>query len=216
MALSGELPKQTAPATDAAQAGTNAEAALVAAARVGDEVAWLRLVETHQEAIFRLAYLMLGSSFGVDDAEDVAQEAFVRAFLHLDQFDDSRPLRQWLLGIAANLARNRRRSAGRYWAALKRWWQNDDRSLTVAPLHEKRSEARELWQAVQQLKAPAQEVIYLSYFMDLSEAETATALGVPKGTVKSRLHRARKQLRAVIASDFPSLYDEWQEHHERG
>lgn len=196
-----------APESDAA------EAALVAGARQGDELAWLRLVRAHQEALFRLAFLVLGSSFTAADAEDVTQEAFVRAFLNLEKFDDSRPLRPWLLGIAANLARNRRRSAGRYWAALKRWWQNNEDVATSRPAHEQWSEARELWQAVQQLNVQAQEVIYLSYFMELSEAEMAEALGVPAGTVKSRRYRAREQLRAVIATEFPALYDEWQEQH---
>lgn len=209
MALSGELPQEMAPEADAA------EAALVAGAREGDEIAWLRLVSAHQEALFRLAFLVLGSSFSAADAEDVTQEAFVRAYLNLDKFDDSRPLRPWLLGIAANLARNRRRSAGRYWAALKRWWlQNDE--TAAAPAHEIPSESRELWQAVQDLSRQAQEVIYLFYFLELSEAETAAALDVPAGTVKSRLYRARQQLRAVIARDFPALHDEWQEDHEPG
>lgn len=192
-----------------------AEAALVAGARQGNEMAWLQLVRAHQEPLFRLAYLVLGKSFTVDDAEDVVQEAFVRAFLNLGQFDDERPLRPWLMGIVANLARNRRRSAGRYWAALKRWWQNYDQTATP-PAHERRSEAHELWQAVQQLGAQAQEVIYLSYFLELSVAEMAAAIGVPEGTIKSRLYRARQQLRSVIARDFPALFDEWQKTDEPG
>ena len=174
-------------------------------------MAWLQLVETHQEALFRLVYLLLGPSFDAADAEDVTQEALVRAYLNLDQFDDTRPLRPWLLGIAANLARNRRRSAGRYWAAIKRWWQENEDAAVVTPGHEQRSEARELWRAVQRLSQRAQEVIYLFYFMELSEAETAQVLSIPSGTVKSRLYRARQQLRAVIARDFPALYQEWQE-----
>ena len=199
-----------APETDAA------DAALVAGARQGDEMAWLRLVHAHQQPLFRLAFLVLGRSFSAADAEDVTQEAFVRAYLNLDQYDESRPLRPWLLGIVANVARNRRRSAGRYWAAMKRWWQNNDEKMAVAPAHEQRSESGELWQAVQGLSAQAQEIIYLFYFLELSEAETAMALGTPAGTVKSRLYRARQQLRAVIARDFPGLYDEWQEKHEPG
>lgn len=210
MARSAESSQDQAPEVSAA------EVALVAGARRGDEWAWLQLVDAHQEALFRLAYLILGGSFGAADAEDVTQEAFVCAFLKLDQFDESRPLRPWLLGIAANLARNRRRSAGRYWAAVKRWWQNHEGVESTPPVHEQRSEARVLWQAAQRLSPQAQEVIYLFYFMELSEAETAQTLAVPPGTVKSRLHRARKQLRAVIAREFPALYEEWQEHHEPG
>lgn len=192
----------------------DADAALVRVARQGDEQAWRHLVRANQEAVYRLAYLVLGSSFDAGDAEDVAQEVFVRAYLKLDQFDVSRPLRPWLLGIAANLARNRKRSAGRYWAAMKRWWQHHEDEQIVSPDYERRSEARELWQAIQRLNQTAQEVIYLSYFLELSEAEMATTLNVAPGTVKSRLYRARQQLRAVIARDFPSLYDQWQGNDE--
>ena len=213
MALSGELPQEMTPETGAITPG---EKALVSRARQGDENAWLQLVAAHQEALFRLAYLILGGSFDAGDAEDVTQEAFVRAYLNLNQFDDNRALRPWLLGIAANLARNRRRSAGRYWAALRRWWQYNRDAETTVPSHHQRSDARLLWQAVRQLNRQAQEIIYLFYFLELSEAETAQVLSVPAGTVKSRLHRARRQLRAIIARDFPALYDEWQEQYEPG
>src|SRR5689334_7811726 len=98
--------------------GTEAhETDWVRRARQGDETAWELLVREHQQAIFRLAYLMLGDA---SDAEDVAQETFMRAFRALDRFDTSRAARPWLLSIAANLARNRRRSLGRYLQALTR------------------------------------------------------------------------------------------------
>ena len=144
------------PAADATESEADADALLVGAARQGDERAWRRLVQANQEAVFRLAYLILGHSFDAADAEDVAQEVFVRAYLNLDQFDMSRPLRPWLLGIAANLARNRRRSAVRYWAALRRWWQHYEAEETTHPTDEQRSEAHDLWQAVQELKPATQ------------------------------------------------------------
>ena len=71
----------------------------------------------HQQAVFRLAYLLLGDA---DEAEDVAQETFIRAYRALERFDASRPLRPWLLRIASNLASNQRRSIGRYFGALQR------------------------------------------------------------------------------------------------
>jgi RNA polymerase sigma-70 factor (ECF subfamily) len=64
-----------------------------------------------------------------------------------------------------------------------------------------------LWQAVQQLNQKGQEVVYLRYFLEMSEAETAETLNIPPGTVKSRLHRALKQLRGVIEREFPELGD---------
>lgn len=168
--------------------------------------AWEQLVGQHQEPVFRLAYLIVGDGA---EAEDVAQEAFIRAYLKLETFDGERPFRPWLLSIAANLARNRRRSIGRYWGALRRYWQNELPSDEKRRDWDGRLEARQLWQAVQRLRPAAQEIIYLRYFLDLSEAETAVTLDIAPGTAKSRLHRALKQLRAVIEADFPDLVETW-------
>jgi RNA polymerase sigma-70 factor (ECF subfamily) len=184
------------------------DAELVTLALDGDQDAWLRLVQAHQEAVFRLAYLMLGDPA---EAEDAAQEAFIRAFEALARFDRSRPLRPWLMRIVANQARNRRRSAGRQLAHLRRLWATSPTPVAehnphgMGDLVGRRWEARRLWQAVARLRGNAQEVIYLRFFMELSEAETAETLGVPPGTVKSRLHRALGHLRQVIERDFPDL-----------
>jgi RNA polymerase sigma-70 factor (ECF subfamily) len=178
------------------------EAGLVSSASQGNAAAWEGLVRLYQEPVFRLAYLILGDEA---EAEDAAQEAFIRAYLKLDQFDAERPLRPWLLSIAANLARNRRRSMGRYWAALQRFWQHESVMKQRPGEPAGQVEARRLWQAVRQLRPKAQEIIYLRYFLELSEAETAATLKIARGTVKSRLHRALKQLRTVIESDFPDL-----------
>jgi RNA polymerase sigma-70 factor (ECF subfamily) len=180
------------------------EALMVARARLGDEAAWDQLVKNHQEAVFRLAYLFVENA---DDAEDVAQGVFIRAYLKLDQYDDGRPLRPWLLGITANLGRNKRRSAGRYWRALQRLVQQ--RSIeTAMPPPGIRTDANVLWQAVQQLPTSQREVIYLRYFLQLSEAETAASLGIAAGTVKSRTHRGLKRLRLIIEREYPELTDD--------
>jgi RNA polymerase sigma-70 factor (ECF subfamily) len=184
------------------------EAELIDGARQGDEAAWAALMGAHQEAVFRLAYLLTGDA---DEAADVAQDAFIRAFRALDRFDSARPLRPWLLRIAANLAHNRHRSVARYLAALRRVVQQAPEPITV--LGERSGaqwEAQALWQAVRRLKPPEQEVVYLRYFLDLSEAEMAQALEIPAGTVKSRLHRALRRLRLVVDADFPALREEWQ------
>lgn len=191
--LSGEVPLK--------------EQELVARARRGDGAAWEALVRLHQEPLFRLAYLHLGDAA---EAEDVAQEAFVRAFRALDGFDPARPLRPWLLAIAANLARNRRRSLGRYWAALRRQARArpEPQPGPADPLPEEAWRARQLWQAVRRLGQADQEVIFLRYFLELPVEEAAAVLGVAAGTVKSRLHRALGRLREVIRRDFPDLAEE--------
>ncbi len=178
------------------------EAALVARARAGDADAWEALIGHHQAPVFRLAYLILSDAA---DAEDVAQEAFVRAYLALGRFDADRPLRPWLLSIAANLARNRRRSLGRYWAAMQRAFRAEPRHYHAPPERTPASDARRLREAVDRLRPGAREIIYLRYFLDLSEAEAAAALDIPAGTAKSRHSRALAQLRAVIAADYPDL-----------
>jgi RNA polymerase sigma-70 factor (ECF subfamily) len=176
----------------------------IARARQGDQGAWQALVRTHQGAAFRLAYLLLGNA---DDAEDVAQEAFIRAFRALDRFDADRPFRPWLLRIVANLAHNRRRSIARYLAALERLFRAEPeaREAGHGPDLEQTEEAQLLWRAVGRLKPADQEVIYLRYFLDLPVEETAGVVGVPPGTVKSRLHRALARLETVVENEFPLL-----------
>lgn len=177
---------------------------LVQQARSGDEDAYTTIVEQHREAVFRLAYLMLGDA---DDADDVAQETFLRAFRHLHRYDSRYALRPWLLRIATNLARNRQRSWGRYWAALQRLARLEPPPTPPTPEAQssQAAEAHALWQAVRRLKHSDQEIIYLRCFLDLPIAETAAMLGIQPGTVKSRLHRALGRLRQVIERDFPEL-----------
>jgi RNA polymerase sigma-70 factor (ECF subfamily) len=183
--------------------GRSEEVELIRRARQGNAEAWEALVRTHQEALFRLAYLLLGNA---GEAEDVAQEAILRAYASLERYDIERPLRPWLLSIAANLARNRRRSAGRYLAALRRWYKA--RPATAAGIEEQslhNLERQELWHAIERLDFANQQVIYLRYFLEMSTVEVAETLQVPEGTVKSRLHRALKRLRGIIERDFPEL-----------
>lgn len=185
------------------------ESTLIARARGGEGAAWETLVRQHQEAVFRLAYLLLGDAA---EAEDVAQEVFIRAFQALDRFDSSRPLRPWLLRITANLARNRRRAVGRYLAAMRRLVRaTPDSTTSLEGASQQAWSARTLWQAVRRLNRIDQEVIYLRYFLELSEAEAAEVLEVARGTVKSRLHRALERLRAVVEQEFPALREEFED-----
>jgi RNA polymerase sigma-70 factor (ECF subfamily) len=185
------------------------ELSLIQRATQGEAAAWEPLMLAHQEPVFRFAYLFLGDP---DDAEDVTQETFLRAWYNLKRFDPTRPLKPWLLSIAANLARNRRRSAARYLAVLTRSFRVDP--PTGSTVEEKSAlgqEARQLWMAVRRLNLDDQQVIYLRFFLELSTAEASQALDVAEGTVKSRLSRALVRLRAVIETDFPML-SEGQEH----
>lgn len=180
------------------------EADLVRRARRGEAAAWEALLRRHQEPVFRLAYLILGDAA---DAEDTAQDAFIRAYQALERFDEARPLRPWLLSIVANLARNRRRGLGRYWAALQRAFRENPEPYHPPPERAAAADARRLREAVARLRPDGRDVVYMRYFLSLSEAETAEALGIPVGTAKSRLSRALAQLRRIIEAEYPDLRD---------
>ena len=179
---------------------------LIQRATKGEAAAWEPLMLAHQEPVFRLAYLFLGDA---DDAEDITQETFLRAYHNLKRFDTTRPMRPWLLSIAANLARNRHRSVARYLAALTRSFRAEpSTAFDVEQKTAQDQDADQLWKAVRQLNADDQQVIYLRFFLDLSTAEAAQALDVAEGTVKSRLNRAVGRLRIIIKKDFPTLSEE--------
>lgn len=177
--------------------------------REGDVSAWRSLVRSHQDAVFRLAYLMLGNRH---DAEDVAQETFLRAYRSRAGFDAERVLRPWLLKICANLARNRRRSFARYLQAMQRHFAGQPDEAPVAAPVEAAASGR-LWQAVRRLRSDDQQILYLRFFLDLTLAESAVALGIAEGTVKSRTNRALERLRAVIGREFPELHREEDDEH---
>lgn len=180
------------------------EAGLVRRARDGDSDAFGELVTTHQQAAFRVACLLAGDPA---DAEEAAQEGFVRAWSALGRFRDDAPFRPWLLAIVGNEARNRRRSrarregvVGRALALVGR--EHDDGPDLAVILAEARSEVRG---GLVALPAGERAVVACRYLLDLSEAETAAVLGIPPGTVKSRLHRGLGRLRAALG---PARHEE--------
>ena len=181
------------------------EADLVQRARQGEDAAWTALVAAHQTAVFRLAYLLLGDA---DEAHDVAQDTFIAALRSMDRFDAERSLRPWLLQIAANKARNRRRSIGRYLNALTRTMRTAQAEVAGPDVRAPREDAEQLWHAVRRLGTQDQEIIYLRFFLDLSVAETADALRIAPGTVKSRLHRSLERLRHLVQQEYPWLIEE--------
>ena len=155
-------------------------------------------MQAYQGIAFRTAYLIVGSAA---EAEDSAQEGFVKAFYALRRFRPGAPFRPWILQIVANEARNRRRSAGRRAALVMR-------SAADAPLGDAApspeaailsgEQHEELLAAVNGLREEDRLVIACRYFLELSEEETAATLGWKRGTVKSRLSRALERLRAQM------------------
>jgi RNA polymerase sigma-70 factor (ECF subfamily) len=178
------------------------ESELVERARRGDERAYEELVRRHQGIAFRTAYLVAGDAA---DAEDAAQDGFVKAFRALGRFRTGAPFRPWLLQIVANEARNRRRSAGRR-AGLALRAAGEDPSGGAAPSPEGKvlagEERERLLAAVNGLAEEHRLVIACRYFLELSEEETAAALGWRRGTVKSRTARALARLRENLGEGY--------------
>jgi len=130
------------------------------------------------------------------DAEDATQDALVKAWRALGRFRADEPLRPWLLRIVANEARNRRRSAGRRERLVLRAAED---SGEAAPSPEDAvldaSQRAELLRALDELPDAAREVLACRYLLELSEEETAAALDLAIGTVKSRTSRALDRLK---------------------
>ncbi len=174
------------------------ESALVERAKEGDEVAYQSLVRLHQGIAFRTAYLITGSAA---EAEDAAQAGFIKAWQALARFRSGAPFRPWVLQIVANEARNRRRAGGRRDALALRA-RHEVSSGDAAPSPEAATiaadERARLLAAVNRLREDDREVLACRYFLELSENETAAALGIRRGTVKSRTSRALGRLREVL------------------
>lgn len=166
-------------------------------AQQGDARAFEELVRAHWEVAFRVAVLVTRDAA---EAEDAAQDAVVKAWRALRRVDPERPLRPWLLRIVANEARNRRRSAGRR-ARLALLARAATASGDAAPSPEPallaREERQRLLAALDGLPDDARDVLACRYLLDLSEEETAAALDLRRGTVKSRTARALERLREI-------------------
>jgi RNA polymerase sigma-70 factor (ECF subfamily) len=184
--------------TDSVEGRPLEDADLVERSRHGDQDAYASLVTRYQAVASRTAYVITGSA---DDAEDAAQEGFVKAYYALDRFRAGAPFRPWLLRIVANEAINRRKARGRrptvgLSMAMDRPSPDTALSPEGAALASERRER--VLGALREMREDDRLVIAYRYFFDLSEAEMATALGVRPGTVKSRLSRAMARLRDTL------------------
>ena len=171
---------------------------LIARAQKGDKEAYGALVHAYQGIAFRTAFVIARDAA---DAEEAAQDGFVKAYRALGRFRRGAPFRPWLLQIVANEARNRRRSAGRRAnLALRAAAEVRPGDAVPSPEAALVSDERraELLTAVNGLRDEERDVIACRFFLELSEEETATALDVPVGTVKSRSSRALARLREEV------------------
>jgi RNA polymerase sigma-70 factor (ECF subfamily) len=200
----GAVPDEGPPPIPAAallDARTRQADALVEAARAGDPRAFEGLVKRYRHRIYALALHMTGSP---SDADDITQDAFVRAFRHIQRFEGRSEFFTWLYRIALNLALNARRDRAR-----RRTADLDDPRVTVAvavdsggdPSRalELRQAYADLVSAFDRLSPLLKTTITLTVMQGLSYPEAAVVLDTNEGTIAWRIHEARKQLRAALA-----------------
>lgn len=148
------------------------------------------IFESNKDAVYAFAWRMTGSA---STAEDVAQDCFLQLLRAPNRYDRSRgPVRAWLLGVARNLVLKRWRNDGR-WTSLQ------DETFAIPPVtRDCRAEER-VGEAIRSLPPLQREVLILIEYEGLTLEETARAVTTEVGTVKARLHRARENLRRVLA-----------------
>jgi RNA polymerase sigma-70 factor (ECF subfamily) len=180
---------------------------LIARAQRGEVQAYEQLVQQHEQIAFRVAYLITHDEH---EAADAAQDAFLRAYRALGSFKLGQPWRPWLLRIVTNTALNRIQAAQRRDRMNERYTRQvviANGNLSIEGLAVKREQRQRLIAAVNQLSPDQQALIALRYFLELPEAEVASTLNIPRGTVKSRLHRTLAKLREIIQRDYPDLIE---------
>jgi RNA polymerase sigma-70 factor (ECF subfamily) len=201
MSATGELPLEAADAV----AVPAREGELVALCRRGDPAAFARLVALHESMVFNLAARLLGDG---EEARDVAQEVFLQVYRTLGRFEGRSSLKTWIYRIVVNQCHNRRR----FWHRRGRDREEAlDEGLPVpertgggawqASPYEQAVEserARRVQDALLGLRFEQRSVLVLREIEGLSCEEVAAALGIPVGTVKSRLSRAREALREKL------------------
>jgi RNA polymerase sigma-70 factor (ECF subfamily) len=180
---------RSAMTAEALETTRSAEAELVRAAVAGDAPAARELVRLFHRPIFRFVNRMTGQ---VQDAEDITQETFVKAFRSLDRVDTSRPLINWLFTIA-------RRTALNHFRAKKQWVELPPESPCQSASPRQEVEAREqvegLWSKARRvLSAPEFEVLWLRFGENLSTEEAAQAVGRTTTSIKTLIYRARQRL----------------------
>jgi len=167
-------------------------------AQKGDDEAFTRLVETYQKPVFNLCYRMLGEP---DLAEDAAQETFLRAYQHLHRYDQKRPFATWLLSIAAHycIDRLRRRKFSMFSMDAE---DEEGNTFELPDIDAPNPEVESIkGQTNHRIHAMLKDVdetdraaIIMRYWYDYSEKEIAESLQLTVSAVKSRLHRARKEM----------------------
>ncbi|GMR11362.1 MAG: sigma-70 family RNA polymerase sigma factor [Anaerolineae bacterium] len=181
----------------------NDERALIAAAVDGEDDSFSKIVERYQKPVYNLCYRLLGNH---GDAEDASQEAFMKAYKGLEKYDPRRPFISWLLAIAYNQCIDQLRRRRVTWIGLEALFdRSDPQSPSPELAAEARSEAERVQEALLTLSVKDRAVVVLRYWYDYSYDEIAGTLSLTNSAVKSRLHRARRELMGVWNAEQKAL-----------
>ncbi|MBE0409781.1 MAG: sigma-70 family RNA polymerase sigma factor [Anaerolineales bacterium] len=169
------------------------EKLLIHYAKEGDDDAFCDLVEAYQTPVFNLCYRMLGSQY---EAEDAAQESFLRAYKSLSSYDTNRSFSTWLLSISAHFCINQIRRRKKQITSLD---SLDHLNLQASSLNPEQNiefnEEQELVRSLLKVLKPVDRaIVVLFYWYDYSYEEIANILNLTESAVKSRIHRARREL----------------------
>lgn len=184
------------------------ELRIVKRAQKGDRLAFGELVELYKDKLYNLGYRMLGNP---QEAEDVAQEAFLRAYKNLDSYNSKHKFSTWIYRIATNLCIDKMRKKKADYsldAELDGLDGGDMYARLAAPTETPeeetvRTETRaEVQQAIENLPDNYRAAVILKYLHDMSLQEIADILEVPVSTVKTRVHRGREALRHELKQSF--------------
>jgi RNA polymerase sigma-70 factor (ECF subfamily) len=179
------------------------DAQLMAAVQHGDPAAFRILVEKYKRRAYYLALKLVGDS---DDAYDLSQEAFIRVYNARRRYDRGRPFYSWFYAILSNLAKNhlRKRSVRSEYAAQIRSESDQALDDSGAPdcIVEADEARKALWAAIEKLSYDHKEIIILRHFEDMPYEDIAKLLGIPVGSVMSRLYYARKKLRELLGEAY--------------
>ena len=160
------------------------------------EARFSECIAENQRRVFQIAYSVLGNSA---DAEDVAQEAFLRAYQKFASLREAEKFRWWINRIVFRLALNRRRGHGRRLVRDSAWQMTETRAMVDgAKYADQQVLLDRLWREIERLPEKLRSVLQLSLVEEMEAADVGAVLGVPAGTVRSRMHTARKRLLEVM------------------
>jgi len=180
------------------------ELKIIESCLLGNTQIFFRLIDNYKNMVYNLAYRMSNNS---QEAEDISQEAFLRAYQSLAHFNPSYKFSTWIYQITLNIIRDRFKKKELNYVSLDAPVETDDSEFYHQPadftnnpeqIMAQKEDAQAIQQAIYSLPLKYREVLVLRHLQDLSYIEISNILKLPSGTVKIRLYRAREQLRKIL------------------